>query len=56
MALSVLESDIKREARETGRLETLAELVRSGDISLEKASEKAGLTTEEFCEKTKLPF
>jgi len=64
MALSVFESDIKREAREegrtmgleAGRLATLAELVRSGDISLEKAAQKAGLPTEEFCKRTKLPF
>lgn len=41
---------------DAGRLATLAELVRSGDISLEKAAPKAGLTTEEFCKRTKLPF
>ncbi|MFT4105740.1 MAG: hypothetical protein QM657_08265 [Lacrimispora sp.] len=56
MALSVFESDIKREAKEAGRLEILAELVRSGDIPLEKAAQKAGLTAEEFCKRTKLPF
>ena len=33
-----------------GRLDTLIELVRSGDLTIEKAAEKLGISVEEFKE------
>ena len=38
---------------EKGRILQLVELVDSGDISLERAAQKAGMTIENFKEKVK---
>ena len=39
------------EGRAEGHLETLRSLVMDGDISLEKAADKANLSVEEFCKR-----
>ena len=41
----------KIEGRAEGRLETLRSLVMDGDISLEKAADKANMSVEEFCKR-----
>lgn len=44
----VWEMDARNEGREEGRLIQLIELVREGEISLEKAIEKSKLSKKEF--------
>lgn len=44
-------ADGRAEGREEGRIKILIELVRDGDISIEKAAQKANLTVEEFTAK-----
>ncbi len=39
---------IKEEGREEGRLTTLIDLVRSDDLSMEKAAQKLGIPVSEF--------
>ena len=39
----------RAEGRAEGRLETLRSLVMDGEISLEKAADKASMSIEEFC-------
>lgn len=55
MMNSVHMMDAKRlgkiEGRAEGRLETLRSLVMDGDISLEKAADKANMSVEEFCKR-----
>lgn len=41
---------IEKRGEAKGRLDTLIELVRSGDLSIEKAAEKLGISVEEFKE------
>ena len=42
-----------QEAKQEGFFELLFQLVEDGDLSLEKAAKKAGLTVTEFLEKKK---
>ena len=48
----------RAEGRAEGRLETLRSLVIDGDISLEKAADKADMSIEDFCKQVDiaLPF
>ena len=39
---------IKEEGREEGKILVLTDLVRAGDLSVEKAAEKPGMTIDEF--------
>ena len=48
MTLAMKYLEKKEEGREEGTLSTLYSLVEDGDLSIEKASKKANLTTEEF--------
>ncbi len=41
---------IREEGREQGMMELLADQVRTGDISIEKAAQYAGMTREQFLE------
>ena len=41
---------IREEGREQGMMELLADQVRTGDISIEKAGQYAGMTREQFLE------
>lgn len=43
-----LETKGKNIGREEGRIEMLYELVRDGDISIEKAASKAGISVDDF--------
>ena len=43
----------RQEGMQLGTYRTLFKLVEDGDISLEKAANKAGLTVNEFLEKKK---
>ena len=42
---------IRNEGEAKGALKTLIQLVQDGDLSLNRAAEKAGMTTEEFLKK-----
>ena len=44
----------RAEGRAEGCLETLRSLVMDGEISLEKAASKAGISVEEFCKKAEM--
>ena len=46
-----LSKGIENRGEAKGVLKTLIQLVQDGDLSLNRAAEKAGMTTEEFLKK-----